>query len=225
MSRARLDRCGLAAATALLLLVTVLPARAEEPPGIVFQELGFAVDIPTGVVLSLSYTPSLRLFEDHLRLGLGARFTSWLGGSDVVFKSVPDGAQYTLTVDPQGVYSLNLMLAASWRIVAGLEVGFNIDLIGVGFGGEVTGTYAGSAPFSGTQSAKPPTFGIFLFGPADKGQLNSELFAAWWFGGWGVRTGISHVITEYVTVQPLDAGNDRFRSAITRFFAAAGYRF
>lgn len=225
MSRARPARCGLAAAIALLVLVPALPAGADEPPGILFQEVGFAVDIPTGVVLSASYTPTFRLLDDHLRLGLGARFTSWIGGSDVVFESVPDGARYTFTVDPQGVYSLNLMLAASWRIVAGLEVGFNIDLVGVGFGGEVTGVYAGSAPFSGPQSARPPTFEIFLFGPADQGQLNSELFVAWWFGGWGVRTGISHVITEYVTAQSLDAGNARFRSAITRFFAAAGYRF
>jgi hypothetical protein len=37
---------------------------------------------------------------------------------------------------------------------------------------------------------------LFLLGSNDKGQLNSEFFAAWWFGDWGVRAGLSHVIAE-----------------------------
>ena len=214
-----------AAASLLLLLLPGAPARAEDSPGLLFQQLDFSIDVPTGVVLSLSYTPTFRLLDDHLRLGLGARFTSWLGGNDVVFKSVPEGAQYTFVVDPNGIYSLNLVFTASYRIVLGLEVGLNIDLIGAGFGGGVTGTYAGSGPFAGPQAAKPAGFDLFLFGSADKGQLNSEFFAAWWFGELGVRAGLSHIITEYVTTQPLDSGNSRYRSAINRFFASVGYRF
>jgi hypothetical protein len=215
-----------AAATSLVLvLLPGSPVRAEESPGLLFQQLDLSVDVPTGVVLSLSYTPTFRLLDDHLRLGLGARFTSWLGGSGVVFKSVPDGAQYTLAVDPDGIYSLNLMFVASYRIVSGLEVGLNIDLIGAGFGGGATGVYSGSGAFAGPQTAKPAGFDLFLFGSADKGQLNSEFFAAWWFGEVGVRAGLSHIITEYVTTQPLDGGNTRFRSAINRFFASVGYRF
>ena len=215
-----------AAVTSLLLaLFPGAPVHAEESPGLLFQQLDLSVDVPTGVVLSLSYTPTFRLLDDHLRLGLGARFTSWLGGSGVVFKSVPDGAQYTFTVDPDGIYALNLVFVASYRIVSGLEVGLNIDLIGAGFGGGVTGVYAGSGSFAGPQAAKPAGFDLFLFGSADKGQLNSEFFAAWWFDEIGVRAGLSHIITEYVTTLPLDGGNTRYRSAINRFFASVGYRF
>lgn len=171
-----------AAASLVLVLLPGSPVRAEESPGLLFQQLDLSVGVPTGVVLSLSYTPTFRLLDDHLRLGLGARFTSWLGGSGVVFKSVPDGAQYTLAVDPDGIYSLNLMFVASYRIVSGLEVGLNIDLIGAGFGGGVTGVYSGSGAFAGPQAAKPAGFDLFLFGSADKGQLNSEFFAAWAIG-------------------------------------------
>lgn len=227
MSQRLAPRCRLAAAavTLLLALFPGAPVRAEDAPGRHFHQLDLSVDVPTGVVLSLSYTPTLRLLDDHLRLGLGARFTSWLGGSGVVFESVPDGARYTLTVDPDGIYSLNLMLAVSYRVVSGLEVGLNIDLVGAGFGGGVTGVYAGSGAFAGPQEARPASLDLFLLGPADKGQLNSEFFAAWWFGEFGVRAGLSHVITEYVTTQPLDGGNTRYRSAINRFFASVGHRF
>jgi hypothetical protein len=30
----------------------------------------------------------------------------------------------------------------------------------------------------------------------DRGQLDSELFAAWWVGRWGIRAGVSHMSTE-----------------------------
>lgn len=227
MSHRLAPRYGLpaAATTLLLVLFPAAPVRAEDSPGRLFQQLDLSVDVPTGVVLSLSYTPTLRLLGDHLRLGLGARFTSWLGGSGVVFESVPDGAPYTLTVDPEGIHSLNLMLAASFRVVSGLEVGLNVDLVGAGFGGGVTGAYAGSDAFAGPQEAKPAGLNLFLFGPADEGQLNSEFFAAWWSGELGVRAGLSHIITEYVTTQPLDGGNTRYRSTINRLFASVGHRF
>ena len=73
--------------------------------------------------------------------------------------------------------------------------------------------------------AAPPTLNLLAFGRNDKGTLDSELFAAWWFGERvAVRAGASHVVTELVTRTPLQDGNDRFRRSTTLFFAAVTFR-
>jgi len=221
-------RVGFAAMSALV----VASARADEssPPRF-FHELGISASFPTGFVAAASYTPTLSLFDGRFNVGLGARFSAYSDSGGVPYPNgdadlLAAGANNTLTVGEPRNYAANLMFAISARIYRGLEAGLNIDLLGVGFGPEVTGTYAGTDPsFAGPQRASPTRFNLLLFGRNDRGQLDSEFFLAYWFGSWGVRAGVSHMSTEYTTTQELDAGNDRFRASATRFFLAGGYRF
>jgi len=216
--------------TAVALLVAPA-ARAEGDRGPrVVHEVGVALAFPTGVVPSVSYTPTLTLFGQRLHVGLGARFSSYLDEGRVAYPNgdarlLAIGANNTLTVDGPRNHALNLMFGVSVRIYRGLEAGLNIDLLGVGFGPEVTGTYSGADPaFAGEQRASPTRFNLLLFGTHDRGQLDSEFFLAYWFGAWGVRAGVSHMSTEYTTARTLDAGNDRFRTSATRFFVGGSYR-
>jgi hypothetical protein len=208
------------------------PARADERERpLLFHEVGVAAGFPTGAIAAGSYTPTFLLIGGRLNVGLGARLSSYFGGAGVAYPNgdpglLEAGARNTLTVDQPHTYALNLMLAVSLRVVAGLEAGLNIDLVGVGFGLAITGTYAGADPaFAGPRSASPSRLNLLLLGRHDHGQLDSEFFVAYWFGQWGIRAGASHMSTEYTTDRPLDGGNDRFRASATRFFAATGYRF
>jgi len=214
-------------------LAMLLAGRAQAEPdrSLFFQELDLAVAFPSGVTLAASYTPTFGFWERRLDVGLGARFTAFRGGSGYVFPNgnadqINAGASDTFTVHDPSSYALNLMFVLSVRIVAGLEVGVNIDVIGVGFGPSVLGTYQGATPgVSGPAAASPTTFNFLLLGKNDRGQLDSELFAAYWFEHWGVRAGISHMSTEYTLARPGDAGNTVFRAPATRFVASVGYRF
>jgi hypothetical protein len=206
--------------------------RADDRPASrLFHEVGVALNFPTGVVAAVSYAPSLSLFDRRLNVGLGGRFSSYFDGGGVAYPNgdadlLAAGANNTLTVTRPRNYAINVMFAASVRLHRGFEAGLNIDLLGVGFGPEVTGTYAGTDPgFAGPQRASPTRFNLLLFGRHDRGQLDSEFFLAYWFGSWGVRAGVSHMSTEYTTSRRLDSGNDRFRASATRFFVAGGHRF
>jgi hypothetical protein len=164
----------------------------------VLREIGLSVAAPAGVVVALSCAPAASLFRDRLRLGIGPRLAA----------------------------CFDSRAALSVRLVGGFELGTNVDVIGGGLGPSVTGSYAGADPrFAGAQRASPTTFNLLLLGKHDRGQLDSEFFAAYWFGQWGLRVGVSHMSTEYTTSRSLDAGNDRLRASATRFFVAAGYRF
>ena len=182
------------------------------------------LDLSTGfgsstVTVALSETTAVGLFDGRLRLGIGPRLFGYFGGSDLSFSAGPN----TLVASQVRNYALNVAVSARLRIVAGLEIGANIDVIGVGFGATRTGTYSGTgAPSS--QEASPPTFNLLAMGSGDRGTLASEFFAAWWFDDrWAIRAGASHVGTELEPAQPLT--DERLRHSSTQFFAAVSYRF
>lgn len=198
---------------------------------LLFQQLDVSVATPSGFTGAFSYTPTLSFFDHRLNVGIGARFSSYFGGDGVAFPNgdaslIAAKAKDTLTVNRPRSYALNAIFAISVRLFAGLEAGMNIDLVGVGFGPEVTGLYFGGDPsLSGPQTASPSRLNLLLFGTHDHGQLDSEFFAAYWFHSWGIRAGASHMSTEYTTSRPLAGNNDRFRASFTRIFASIGYRF
>ena len=216
----------------ILPLVTAASAHAADgDERLLFQQLDLSVATPSGFTAALSYTPTFSFFNHRLNTGIGARFSSFFGGQGVTFPNgdaslIAAGAKDTLTVDSPRSYALNLMFAISVRLFVGLEAGMNIDLVGVGFGPHVTGNYASADPtLSGPQGARPSPLNLLLFGTHDHGQLDSEFFAAYWSGSWGIRVGASHMSTEYTTDKALAGNNNRFRTSHTRGFAAVGYRF
>ncbi|HEY7726616.1 MAG TPA: hypothetical protein VH880_14880 [Anaeromyxobacteraceae bacterium] len=174
----------------------------------------------------MSYVPTFPFLGGRLRLGVGARFSAFLSGSGARFEDVDaPGAIHRLTVDGVRIYALNAMFIATVRLAAGLEAGFDIDLAGAALGPAVNGAYPSADPaFAGTQRARPRRWNLLLLGDRDLGQLDSQFFLAWWPGHFGLRAGLSHEITEYVTSRRLDGGNDRFRSAATRAFLAVAWR-
>jgi len=196
-----------------------------------FQQVDLSVATPSGLTVAVAYTPTFSFFDHRLNAGIGGRFSSFFGGESVTFPNgdaalIAAGAKDALRVDQPRSYAFNLMFAISVRLFDGLEAGMNIDLVGVGFGPEVTGQYTGLDPsLSGAQKASPSPLNLFLFGRHDYGQLDSEFFAGYWMGSWGVRAGVSHMSTEYTTSRPLDGNNNRFRASATRGFVALGYRF
>jgi len=74
-------------------------------------------------------------------------------------------------------------------------------------------------------NAAPPPLNLLALGRNDQGTLDSEFFVGWWFDERvAVRAGASHLVTELVTTQPLQDGNDRFRRSSTRVFVAVTVR-
>lgn len=203
------------------------PARAEVA---VLHELGLSLAAPTGLVAAVSYTPTLSVAGDRLYFGAGLRLSSYFDQATVEYPNgdpglLAAGAHNTLRVRHPRTYAVNAMIAVAVRVIGDFELGANIDVVGVGFGPGVTGSYSGTtAAFDGAQPGAPTTLNLLLLGTHDRGQLDSELFAAIWFGRWGLRAGVSHMSTEFTTSRVLDGGNDRFRASASRFFVAVGHR-
>ena len=180
---------------------------------------------------ALSWNHFYGFFDQRLRVGLGARFASFFGSGAIPYTTadaslISANKVNTLTVaDPQA-YSLNAQFLISFRAVAGLELGFDIDLVGFAFGPSRTGTYAATDPqFAGAQPASVSGFNLLLAGKADRGQLDSEFYLAYWFTEkWAVRAGLSHFATGYTTDNKLDNGADRYRASQNLGFVALSWR-
>lgn len=125
------------------------------------QQVHLSVATPSGFTAAIADTPTFSFFDHRLNVGIGGRFSSFFGNGKVVFPNgnaalIAAGAKDTLTVERPLSYALNLMFAIAVRLFDGLEAGMNIDLVGVGFGPDVTGQYAGfRARFSRTAKSQP----------------------------------------------------------------------
>lgn len=184
-----------------------------------------------GAVATASYSPTFGLLGGRLRVGVGARFSAYHDEGRVEYPNgdaalLDAGARNVLSVPSPRTYALNLALQPSVRLVGQLELGADIDLAGVGFGPGATCSYAGAdRALAGPQQARPTPWNLLLLGRHDRGQLDSEVFLAPWFGAVGVRAGVSHMSTEYTTARRLDGGNDRFRASATRFVLGTAWHF
>ena len=165
-------------------------------------------------------------------IGIGGRFTSYFGldqvyrtapakltsgstGPGVIFKEdIEENIDTVLMKSPQ-VNSLNLMINLRYRFSDKFHIGFNIDAIGFSFGGSKEGTYL-NYPNGNLAEGKPTAFNILLISDNDKGSLNSEFYARYFFNEqWGVKAGSQFLFTEYTTeteVQQFPEPNDRFRN-------------
>jgi len=188
------------------------------------------VDLAAGlgggtVTAALSEVSAFGLWDGRIRLGAGPRLMGVFGGDGLPFSTanadlIAAGRTETIAVSGLRTGALNLALSVRVRVWAGLELGANIDVVGVGFGRTRPVSSGGVHT-----EASPPTLNLLAFGRNDKGTLDSEFFVAWWFGERvAVRAGASHVVTELVTRTPLQDGNDRFRRSTTLFFAAVTFR-
>ncbi len=170
-----------------------------------------------------------------LKLGYGLRFTTFFGnekhayssapakivknttGPAVLFKKViPENLDYISVYDP-AIAFLNTYIILQYTFFEKIDLGFNIDVVGFGFGLKNRGYYSIvkesmlGLPTSGTQS----NFNMLLIDVNDIGSLNSELYIRYWFSQrWAAKLGVSHLFTEITTqgnIQRFPAENDRFR--------------
>lgn len=172
-------------------------------------------------------------FGDDRRVlvGLGARFSTFFGGHEVDYRTadatlIKEGKLNILEVSRPRTHALNVELAIKYRPSRRLEAGFDIDLLGFGFGKSVDARYHATEPaFLGVQQADPSSLSLLKGGNPDRGQLDSEFFLAyWWSERWGLRLGFSHFLSEYTAARRLDFGNDRFRHNGNLAFIGLSYR-
>ncbi len=172
--------------------------------------------------VTASWSPLLSLLDDRLALGLGGRLEGYFLGNGLSFGN----ADSSLVVPGSNAFAINAFVQARVRVVAGLELGANIDVIGYGLGSTVTGVYSSvQPPTTGPISASISHFNLLQVSSGDRGQLDSEFFAAYRFGDWGIRAGLTHFANEFTTAQPQQGGRSRFRHSFSGGFAAAYFRF
>jgi hypothetical protein len=166
-------------------------------------------------------------------IGTGVRFTSFFG-SNVNFITAPadltsdDKNIDTLLAPSPGVNSLNLMISLGYKVSEKLDVGFNIDAIGVSFGPTGTPSYIRNGKSTAT-SASPTSTNILLVGDNDKGSLNSHLFVRYKLSDHlGVKLAYQFLFNELTTttkVQTIPSANDRFRAKSGMIYVGVNYNF
>lgn len=189
------------------------------------------------------------LGQSHrFRIGYGLRFTSAFG-SNTDYRTAPakltSGNESivalfsediianidTIRFPKTQINSLNLSINLEYAISRKLEVGFNIDAIGISFGGNQTGIFTANSPvrssLSGTaQEAKPTAFNLLLISDSDLGSLNSEAYIRYRVTPKiSVRGGLGFQFNEYTTLRKLTLENDRFRAKNAMPMLAVSYHF
>ena len=126
------------------------------------------------------------------------------------------------------IYALNALLNLGYNISPKLQIGFNIDLIGISFGAEKTYQFQGSGLQNNTK-ASPTPLNLLLVGTNDKGTLNSELYLQYKVKEkLGIKIGYQHLFTEITTtskIQTLPEPNDRFRKISDLFNVGVSFSF
>ncbi|MCY7421330.1 MAG: hypothetical protein LH478_06250 [Chitinophagaceae bacterium] len=166
-------------------------------------------------------------------VGYGLRFTNFIG-SDLDYITAP--AKFTsgkssiaalfsdnilanidtVSFPKSQTYFLNTGIYLSYLLPYWknrLELGVNIDALGVTFGPRQNALYKNN-----TAGAKPTTFNLLLISDSDRGSLNSEWYASFWVTPRvAVKAGFEFLFSEYTTdtkiqqLPNLNETNDRFR--------------
>ncbi|MDZ7934946.1 MAG: hypothetical protein U5M51_08295 [Emticicia sp.] len=171
--------------------------------------------------------------KDRIVIGTGLRFTSFFG-SDVTLTTAPA----KLSIEPKSVdsllapkpsiSSLNLMINLGYKISDKIEVGFNIDALGLSFGPEGSPTFITNKKSTITK-AKPTSPNILLVGDNDRGSLNSHFYGRYKLNEKiGLNVAYQFLFNELTTatkVQTSPEANDRFRVKSSQIFVGISYHF
>lgn len=193
--------------------------------------LGVGSSVSSGA-LSFNQTHGL-LASKKLRLGYGLRLSAF-SGSELTYITAPA----KLTKEPATVDTFNIKSPLSMGLSATLHieyllsqklrVGFNIDIVGLGFGSSQNGDFISSeniaSKYPNTVPSKPTAFNLLLIGDNDIGQLKSEFYLGYSLSErFMIRSGLDMTFSEYRTEQKLTQENDRFRYKAMLFFAAVSF--
>ena len=183
--------------------------------------------------LSLSYEHNWQVGKKRrLDVGLGARFTSFLGANItyitapaelttestsplILFRENIEANLDSILVKSPQFNFLNLFINIGYRISPKVYVGFSIDATGFSFGKETRVNFI-TGNIGKNTLANPTAFNILLISDNDKGSLNSDLYFKYSVNEkWAIRAGAQFLFTEYTTkekVQQFPMENDRFRN-------------
>lgn len=116
-----------------------------------------------------------------------------------------------------------------------LDLGFNIDLLGIIYGGSQRGSFRNreayiQGKYSGSEevavSGTPTFFNLLLISDNDLGSLNSELYAQYRFGSrWSAKLAFAFMFAEYTLDQRPRYNNDRYRYKAGQLDLGVGYIF
>ncbi len=195
-------------------------------------DLAFATSSNQSLI-ALSWTKMHKVFKKgRFKIGYGLRFNAQFGknlnyytapaeltskqtGPQVLFSKTYTENIDTFYVTSTQNNSCNINIHLQYTIKQKIDIGFNIDAIGLSFGKGVTGKYISNQAVNNNsiQTAKPTPFNGLLVSDNDIGSLNSELYLRYWIKPkWAVRVGASFLFTEYTTTNKLRLDNDRWRN-------------
>jgi hypothetical protein len=212
-----------------------------------YRTADVAVAVGTGFSPAVSYS---QLYGKKFKYGWGLRFTSYFGGQTdartapakltsgkhsivAMFSEDINGQIDTLRLNKVQTNMLNLSIHLQYSITPKLEAGFNIDAVGLSFGGKQTATLIakqsdaqGRTNHNKVHEGSPTNLNLLLISDSDVGSLNSELYGRYWINDKiGIRAGLSFQFAEYTTTKKLAFDNDRFRAKILQPMLAVSYKF
>jgi hypothetical protein len=176
--------------------------------------------------------------KNKFKIGYGIRYTGFFASKEIMARTAPAkltsgksalAALFsedivsqidTISLTKTQTHAINLGIHLGYALSKKLDIGFNIDAIGLTFGGAQSAKFIGNnSDVTGksnnnkTFSASPSKFNLLLISDSDLGSLNSEIFARFWVTEKvGIRAGASFQFVEYTTKSKLAFDNDRFRS-------------
>lgn len=179
--------------------------------------------------------------ETKFKIGLGGRFTQSFGGAGKRYITAPANLttgktgplvffsnQIITNADTFGlgktsVGSLNALVALNYSINKKINIEFNIDLVGLSFGGKQNAHLRNQNNVDSayvTAIAKPTLINALLTSDNDLGSLNSEMVGTYKLTNkFSAKLGIGFIFNEYTFTSPtyinssgITVNNDRFRN-------------
>ncbi len=192
--------------------------------------------------------------QKHLRVGLGARLTSSLGGKNLNYTTAPAdlttgksglGSFFsnkisenidTLSLTSTQVNTFNAVLFLRYEFTTKWSVDFNLDLAGFSFGSSKSSTltYGEHSDATRKTNAKPSPRNVLLFSDYDRGSLCSELMLSYLYRkDVRIKVGLSSLHCEYTIENPVlytssagtVIGTDRYRIKSLCFGVGVNYIF
>lgn len=172
--------------------------------------------------VSLGWDHRLRRWH-RVQVGYGIRI-SVFGGESQEFREaesdVPPDQRERITIADPRLVAVNFFAQAQVAVLAGVAAGFNIDVIGIGFGPSLTGIPVGATTPDSTVTGQH--FNLLQGGIRDRGSLNSEFYVAFRVLPRVVlRGGFAHAVSGYRSGRP--TGERKYHRFVTLPFAAVRF--
>jgi hypothetical protein len=163
-----------------------------------------------GVRYTMAYSNKLAYITADPNI---AKENSILGG--LFAKDIPAHID-TITMGEHFNMGFNIFIGSSYYLSSKIQLGFNIDIIGLGFGSNQSPQSYLSADYDGIANmiiASPRMVNVMLIAGNDIGFLNSALYARYYFkNNQAIVLSVNHLISELKTNAKVVHSQYRFRN-------------